>query len=295
MNLAAYLERRRTEVDAVLDRLLPQPDGPGGTVGRAMRYAVEAGGKRIRPILALTCGEICGGSAADLAAPAAALELVHTYSLIHDDLPAMDNDDLRRGKPTVHRAFGEAAAILAGDALNTLAFEILAGHPAGDAHAERRTRALTLVARRSGIEGMVGGQIADLEAERQAPDEELLHWIHGHKTAALLSASTELGAIHAGAGDAVCSAMAEYGRQLGLAFQIADDILDCTSTASDLGKTPGKDHRAGKATFPALYGVERSRTRAREALGRATAALDAVDLLDERLEALADFTIRRAG
>ena len=295
MNLEAYLVRRRAEVEAALDRLLPRPEGPGATVARAMRYAIEAGGKRLRPILALTCCEVCGGSAVELEAPAVALELIHTYSLIHDDLPAMDDDDLRRGKPTVHRAFGEAEAILAGDALNTLAFELLATYPDGDAHAARRTRAVMLVARRSGIDGMVGGQIADLEAERREPDAERLHWIHRYKTAALFAAATELGALHAGADDGVCAALAEYGRQLGLAFQIADDILDCTSTAADLGKTPGKDRDVGKATFPALYGLERSRERARDAVQLARRSLDEVGLLDERLAALANFTVQRAG
>lgn len=294
MNLATYLTRRRAEIDTVLDGLLPHPEGPGATVARAMRYAVEAGGKRLRPILALTCCEACGGSAAESEVPAAALELIHTYSLIHDDLPAMDDDDLRRGKPTVHRAFGEAEAILAGDALNTLAFELLATYPKGDAHAARRSRAVSLVARLSGIDGLVGGQIADLEAERREPDAERLHWIHRHKTAALLAAATELGAIHAAADDVACAAMGEYGRQLGLAFQIADDILDCTSSAADLGKTPGKDHQAGKTTFPSMYGLEGSRVRARDAVQRATRALDEVNLLDERLEALARFTVQRA-
>jgi geranylgeranyl diphosphate synthase type II len=295
VNLPAYLAHRRAEVEAALERLLPPADGPGATVARAMRYAVQAGGKRIRPILVLTCCEVCGGSASELEAPAVALELIHTYSLIHDDLPAMDDDDLRRGRPTVHRAFGQAEAILAGDALNTLAFELLATYPLGDEHAARRSRAVALVARRSGIAGMVGGQIADLEAENCQADEERLHWIHRHKTAALLSASTELGAIHASAGDAACAALAEYGRQLGLAFQIADDILDCTSTAADLGKTPGKDRQVGKATFPALYGLERSRKRAHDAVQHALDALDAVGLRDERLESLAHFIVQRAG
>ncbi len=295
MNLEPYLAQRRAEVEVALERVLPAAEGPGATVARAMRYAVQAGGKRIRPILALTSCEICGGSSAEVETPAVALELIHTYSLIHDDLPAMDDDDLRRGKPTVHRAFGEAEAVLAGDALNTLAFELLATHPVGEAHAARRTRAVALVARRSGIEGMVGGQIADLEAESRPVDEERLHWIHRHKTAALLAASTELGAIHAGAGDTVCAALAEYGRQLGLAFQIADDILDCTSTEAELGKTPGKDRRAGKSTFPALYGLEASRKRAHDAVEQALRALDEVGLLDERLEALANFSVQRAG
>ena len=295
MNLADYLAARRDEVESALERFLPPEKGPGATVARAMRYAVQAGGKRIRPILALTSCEVCGGSSEAAEGPAVALELIHTYSLIHDDLPAMDDDDLRRGRPTVHRAFGEAEAILAGDALNTLAFEVLARYPNGDAHALARSRAVELVARRSGIEGMVGGQIADLEAESQPANEERLHWIHQHKTAALLSASTELGAIHAGATQDVCQALAEYGRRLGLAFQIADDILDCTSTVADLGKTPGKDLRAGKATYPALYGLAGAQERAQEAVEGAIQALKQVDLLDERLEALAHFSVQRAG
>jgi len=243
----------------------------------------------------LSCCEACGGRADVAAVPAAAIELIHTYSLIHDDLPAMDDDDLRRGKPTVHRAFGEAVAILAGDALNTLAFAWLAAEPAGDASAARRTRCALLLARRSGLEGMVGGQIADLEAEGSAPDESRLNWIHRHKTAALLSAAAETGAIHAAADDDACDAMAKYGMQLGLAFQIVDDILDCTATSEALGKTAGKDARAGKSTFPALYGLEESRRKAAECVEIACAALDGAGLLDERLEALARFTLARGG
>ncbi|NIM01519.1 MAG: polyprenyl synthetase family protein [Acidobacteria bacterium] len=295
MNLDVYLSQRRAEVERALERFLPTPEGPGATITRAMRYAVQAGGKRLRPILALTACDVCGGSSSAVQAPAVALELIHTYSLIHDDLPAMDDDDLRRGKPTVHKAFGEAEAILAGDALNTLAFELLANHPEGELYATRRTRAVSLVARRSGIDGMVGGQIADLEAENGAADEQRLHWIHRHKTAALLSASSELGAIHAGADDGACAAFSDYGRQLGLAFQIADDILDCTSTATDLGKTPGKDRHVGKLTFPALYGIDGSRERALDAVQRALESLERVGALDERLEALARFSVERAG
>jgi len=293
MNVEAYLKDRRVEVEATLGSRMPAAEGPGATVIRAMRYAVEAGGKRLRPILALTCCEACGGHARIAAVPAAAIELIHTYSLIHDDLPAMDDDDLRRGKPTVHRAFGEAVAILAGDALNTLAFEWLADEPAGDEHAARRTRCTILLARRSGIAGMVGGQVADLEAEGETPAAATVDWIHRHKTAALLSAAAETGAIHAAADDGACAAMAEYGNQLGLAFQIVDDILDCTATSEALGKTAGKDEQAGKATFPALYGLDESRRRATECIERACTVLDDAHLLDQRLEGLARFTLAR--
>jgi geranylgeranyl diphosphate synthase type II len=295
VNIGAYLDARRDEVEATLRARLPRPEGPAATLVRALRYAVEAGGKRLRPILALTCCEACDGDAAHVAVPAAALELIHTYSLIHDDLPAMDDDDLRRGKPTVHRVFGEAEAILAGDALNTLAFEWLATYPPGDEFAARRARVTALVAQRTGLGGMVGGQIADLEAEGQPADEERLGWIHRHKTAALLSAAAETGAIHAGADGAACAAMAGYGQQLGLAFQIVDDILDRTATSAALGKTPGKDQRAGKSTFPALYGLDESRRRAQQCVERALACLSSAGLRDARLAALARFTLARGS
>jgi geranylgeranyl diphosphate synthase type II len=260
----------------------------------AMRYAVTAGGKRLRPVLALAACEACGGETTAALQPAAALELIHTYSLIHDDLPAMDDDDLRRGRPTVHRAFGEAEAILAGDALHTLAFDVLARFPLG-APAERRLAAVAIVARRAGLAGMVGGQMADLEAERTSPDPERVRWIHVHKTAALIAASTELGAVHAGAGAPQRQALAAYGEALGLAFQIADDVLDCTATAEALGKTPGKDARAGKATYPALYGLDASHRRAAELVEQALGALRAHGLLSAPLEALARFAVARSA
>ncbi len=291
--LQAYLAERRSQVEATLDRLLAPAGGPASTVVEAMRYAVLAGGKRLRPILALAACEACGGQASDVLEPAAALELLHTYSLVHDDLPAMDDDDLRRGRPTLHRAFSEATAILAGDALHTRAFEILVTRPTGDAAAARRTAAAAVVAARAGVEGMVGGQIADLEAERSAADAERLEWIHAHKTAALLSACAEVGAIHGCASAPVRAALATYGQALGLAFQIADDVLDCTATAEDLGKTPGKDGRAGKTTYPALFGLSGARSRAGAWVERATAALDSVGLRDEILVALARFAITR--
>jgi len=262
MKIAPYLESRRAEVDRALEGLLPSPAGPAARLAEAMRYAVFSGGKRLRPVLALAACEAFGGREADVLEPAAALELVHTYSLVHDDLPAMDDDDLRRGRKTAHKAFGEAEAILAGDALLTLAFEILATRPSGAAAAARRGEAVALVALRAGHAGMVGGQLADLEAERRPPDPGTLEWIHRHKTGALLSASVELGALHAGAAPEDRAAMARYGDALGLAFQIADDVLDRTASAEALGKTPGKDEKSGKATYPALLGIEASRREA---------------------------------
>ena len=293
MNLDAYLSERRLRIDAALERLLPAPSGPASTVAAAMRHAVLAPGKRLRPILAIAACEACGGSVDDVLEPASALELLHTYSLVHDDLPAMDDDDLRRGRPTVHRAFSEAAAILAGDALHTLTFEILATRPEGDGAAIRRTHAAAIVALRAGTTGMVGGQIADLEAEGTPPDAERLEWIHAHKTAALLSASAEVGAIHAGADATVRSALGRYGHALGMAFQIADDLLDRTATAQDLGKTPGKDLKVGKATYPALFGLSASRERAEAWVERALESLVAIDRLSEPLRAIARFAVTR--
>jgi len=281
-------------IEQELDRLLPQAGGPGATVAEAMRYATLGGGKRLRPVLCLAACEAGGGDPAAVLAPAAAVEMVHTYSLIHDDLPAMDDDDLRRGRPTVHRQYGEAVAILAGDALLTLAFEILASKPEGDDRAARRALAVAVVAHRAGVFGMVGGQVADMQAEHSAPDGDRLEWIHAHKTAALLSASAEIGAIHAGSSDAVRRALREYGHALGMAFQIADDVLDVTSSAEILGKTPGKDLRAGKTTWPALFGVERARLEAHRRAEIAARALDGVPSDTSFLRELARYAAERA-
>jgi geranylgeranyl diphosphate synthase type II len=258
-----------------------------------MRYAVFGGGKRLRPLLAIAACEALGGARDNVVHASAALEMIHTYSLVHDDLPAMDDDDLRRGRPTVHKVFGEAEGILAGDALLTLAFEVLATRPAGDEAAGRRADAVALVARRAGLGGMVGGQIADLEAERTTPDRATLEWIHAHKTGALLAASAELGAVHAGAGAAERAAMAAYGASLGLAFQIVDDILDRTASAEDLGKTPGKDERAGKVTFPGLLGIEASRQEAARLMEQARASLPATVRDRDLLDALAGLAVER--
>jgi geranylgeranyl pyrophosphate synthase len=294
MTLAAYLERARADVDGMLETLLPKPEGPAARLVEAMRYAVFSGGKRLRPILALASCEAFGGNVGDVLAPAAALELVHTYSLIHDDLPAMDDDDLRRGRPTAHKAFGEAEAILAGDALLTLAFEVVATRPPGGVAAPRRAEAVAVLARRAGLSGMVGGQLADLEAERKPPTEAPLEWIHRHKTGALLAASVEIGALHAGAAASDLAAIGGYGEALGLAFQITDDVLDRTSSAEALGKTPGKDEKSGKATYPALLGLDASR---REAGRLVASALDAIpsSVRDRSfLEALARYAVDRA-
>jgi geranylgeranyl pyrophosphate synthase len=273
----------RQDIEAALAHVLADPTGPAATVRKAMRHAVLGGGKRLRPLLTLAVCRACGGRTEDALLPAAALELVHAYSLVHDDLPAMDDDALRRGRPTVHVAFGEAAAILAGDALLTLAFELLATHPGGEAAAGRRAEAVRTVARAAGASGMVGGQQADLEAERRTSGElppGHLRWIHAHKTGALLAAAAELGALHAGWDAERRLPLARFGEALGLAFQIADDILDATASREALGKTPGKDARSGKATYPLLFGLEESRRMAEEEMEAALAELRTAGIPD---------------
>ena len=287
MTAIERLQSWKRDVDATLDELLPVDDGPAGTVAQAMRYAVLGGGKRLRPQLALAACEACGADPHRIYAAAAAIELLHTYSLVHDDLPAMDDDDLRRGRPTVHRQFSEAVAVLAGDALHTLAFELLAEYPSGDASAAHRLAAVSALARAAGLAGMVGGQVADLEAEGGAPvDAQRLGWIHRHKTGALFVASLEIGAIHADADHRQLEALRGFGRKLGLAFQVADDLLDRTATAEELGKTPGKDERTAKSTYPALYGMDGARNRAVELLDGAQSELTTEGLATEPLQAL---------
>ncbi len=295
MSVDAVLADLRGRVDTTLANLLPVSTGPDRVLAEAMRYAVLGGGKRLRPLVVLASCTACGGCADDALEPAAALELIHAYSLAHDDLPAMDDDDLRRGKPTLHRVFGEAAAILAGDALLTLAFEVLARAPAGTAWAHARAEAVGVVASRAGRAGMVGGQQADLDAEGAEVGAEAVEWIHRHKTGALLSACAEVGAIHAGANGARREALARYGAELGLAFQITDDILDVTATAGALGKTPGKDTRARKATYPARFGVAPARDEAQRSVGEALRALADAQVHDEVLTHLARYAVSRAG
>ena len=266
----AFLTSARARVDTWLDALLPKAGTGPGRLHEAMRYSLFAGGKRLRPAMALAAFEAAGGSG-DAALPfAGALELVHTYSLIHDDLPSMDDDDLRRGKPTSHKVFGEAMAILAGDALHSLAFESLLSRTSPPATA----RDLGVVlARAAGETGMVGGQVEDLAATGERPDAARLERMHAGKTAALFAAACEGGGRAANPPAAVVDALRAFGLELGLAFQIVDDVLDETSTAEQLGKTPGKDRRATKMTYPALEGVPAARERARARLDRALAAL----------------------
>lgn len=285
--LREYLKERVRQVDAELDRLTPGETTPPEVIHRAMRYSLFAGGKRIRPVLCLEAGRaVAGEDVEGIHAVAASLELVHTYSLIHDDLPALDNDDLRRGRPTNHKVFGEAMAILAGDALLTLAFEVLGR--TGDA------RLVQELASASGtVGGMIGGQVHDLEGENATPTAELLERIHRAKTGALLRASVRLGALHAGATAEQLDSLSRYGEHAGLAFQIVDDVLDIEQSSETLGKTAGKDAEQHKITFPAVYGLAASKRMAEEQRRLAHDALAEFGDRARRLRELADLIVER--
>lgn len=291
LSIDDYLEFERVRVDRELDRILPPEVEPPGPIHRAMRYSVLAGGKRLRSILCLESGRLFGVDDEVLLSAAAALELVHTYSLIHDDLPAMDNDDLRRGKPTSHRVFGEAMAILAGDGLLTLAFEIIS-RP-GAIPAELQLQLIHELACALGTRGLIGGQVADLAAVDNDVSEETLHYIHRSKTGALMCAAARIGALVAGASDDDLARVTRYGERVGLAFQIGDDLLDVLGTEQELGKTVGKDSDQQKATYPAFYGVEESRRRAELLVGEAADALAPYGPAARRLTEIADFLITR--
>jgi geranylgeranyl diphosphate synthase type II len=292
MTLADYIAYQQKRVDAALDRWVPAETQDPATIHQAMRYSLFAGGKRVRPLLAIAAAEAVKPGIKGVEDAACALELVHTYSLIHDDLPALDNDDLRRGRPTCHKVYGEAMAILAGDALLTLAFEVLARLHEVDA--ERRIALVAELAAAAGtVGGMIGGQVHDLQGEGQPPAKQLLHAIHRAKTGALLRASVRMGAIYARASAAQLAALTEYGEHVGLAFQIIDDILDVEQTSEALGKTAGKDAQQRKITFPAVYGLEASRAMAEQ---ERTAAHAAVEPFGERalwLRQLADLIVQR--
>jgi geranylgeranyl diphosphate synthase type II len=291
MNLRDYLAHQQQLVEAELDRLVPPESAPPETIHRAMRYSLFAGGKRIRPILCMESAYAAGGEIDGVTACACSLELIHTYSLIHDDLPALDNDDYRRGKLTNHKVFGDAMAILAGDSLLTLAFQVLAQLPAAD---DRKTRLIAELATASGtVGGMIGGQVADLEGEGKTPTAELLESIHRAKTGALLRASLRMGTIYAGASDEQYGALSCYGEHIGLAFQIVDDILDVEESSAALGKTAGKDAAQHKITFPAVYGLETSHRMAEEECARAHQVLAPFGERAARLHELADHIVRR--
>lgn len=280
--LSTYFAERIKLIDEALDRWLPAEQQQPTRLHQAMRYSVFAGGKRIRPILMLAACEAVGGDAQDALSAACAIEMIHTYSLIHDDLPAMDDDDLRRGQPTNHKVFGEAVAILAGDALLTEAFVMLSRQQSWG-HAGRQV--LELMARNAGARGMVGGQVVDMDSEDSEVDLETLEYIHNHKTGALLSAAIEAGALIGGATEIQFDALRRYGKAAGLAFQVADDILDIVADQEALGKDVGSDVDRGKATYPALLGLEGAKLRADELM---TEALNAVEGFDRKAQPLRD-------
>ncbi len=291
MELKAYLAARQKEVERALHRSLPKENVKPATIHKAMRYSLFAGGKRLRPILCLAAAEACGGKTAAALPLACAVECIHTYSLIHDDLPSMDNDDFRRGRPTCHKAFGEGIAVLAGDALLTIAFEIVA-----EAEADSRYKLQDLlreIAVGAGSRKLIAGQVADLEAEGKKISRADLRYIHENKTAALLTTSVRLGAMSANASGRQIAAMTNFGRALGLAFQVIDDILDLTQTSEKLGKSAGKDVAAQKATYPAVIGLEKSRREAKRLTSRAHASLEPFGAGAEKLRGIATYLLQR--
>ena len=291
MDLKDYLADRAALVDAAMDAYLPPAKERPSTIHEAMRYAVFAGGKRLRPVLCIAAAEACGGVAADALAPACAVELMHTYSLVHDDLPAMDDDDLRRGRPTCHKVYGEGMAVLCGDALLTEAFAILAQAPVTKRYGTRDH--IAELASTGGSLKLIGGQVMDLEGEGKSLTKRELVRIHEAKTAALLTCSLRLGAMTANATPAKLEALTVFGHQLGLAFQVIDDILDVTQSTEVLGKTAGKDQAVGKATYPAIIGLQASRREAAKLTKAALAALDPFGRKGARLREIADYLLAR--
>jgi geranylgeranyl diphosphate synthase, type II len=291
MDLSRYLKAQTALVDRALDRFLPKATAKPPTIHKAMRYSLFAGGKRLRPVLTLAAAEACGGSVDNALPAACAVECIHTYSLVHDDLPCMDDDDLRRGRPTNHKVFGEGIAVLAGDALLTVAFEILA--KTTPARRYPVAAQITELAHAAGSRWLVGGQVADLEGEGRTLSAVELEYIHRCKTAALLTTSIRLGAMSANATDEQLKALTTFGESVGLAFQVIDDILDVTQSSEKLGKTAGKDAHAQKATYPAIHGLEKSRQTARRLTAKARASLIPLKAKGATLQALADYLLAR--
>jgi len=286
------LKQGQALTDAALDRLIPLETQHPESIHKAMRHSVFAGGKRLRPVLCMEAGRMVAGSLPKkIEELGAALEMLHTYSLIHDDLPALDNDDLRRGRPTCHKVFGDALAILAGDALQTQAYEVLARL---ECPAEARVRIIEEIARGTGtLDGMIGGQVVDLEAEHTHPTAQMLEYIHRAKTAALITASLVSGGLYAGARNSEVARLRSFGLSVGLAFQIVDDVLDVTQTSEQLGKTAGKDTAAQKATYPALFGIDESVHKADSLVSAAFEELESFGERGETLKELARYLVER--
>jgi geranylgeranyl diphosphate synthase type II len=295
MDIVPYLEKKKQAIDSMLEQIMPGEAEFPPRLHQAMRYALLAGGKRLRPILALAAAEAVGGDPAAILKEACALELIHTYSLIHDDLPAMDNDAVRRGMPTTHTVFGEALAILAGDALLTEAFVILSSCLNSCSNPQPTIEIIKLIAEAAGSRGLIGGQVVDLESEGKDIDEHLLEYIHSHKTGCLITASILLGATLAGGTPEQRSRLRDYGSAIGLAFQITDDILDVTESTQTLGKTAGSDQKKKKATYPALHGIEEARRRQHALYATALAALQPFDEKADALRYIARYIIERTA
>lgn len=289
--LKSYIEARATEVDAALDGFLPGQRLRPSTIHEAMRYSVFAGGKRLRPVLCLAAAEACGGEVGDAMAPACAVEVLHTYSLVHDDLPSMDDDDLRRGRPTCHKVYGEAIAVLTGDALLTEAFAILAQTPASKRYGVAEY--VAELAETGGSRRLIGGQVLDLEGEGRSLSKAQLVRIHEAKTAALLTSSIRLGAMSANATPRKLEALTTFGHSLGLAFQVIDDILDVTQSTEVLGKTAGKDEAVDKATYPAILGLDKARKEAARLTRKSLAALEPLGRKAGRLQQIAEYLLKR--
>src|ERR1700732_2588970 len=289
MNLKSYLQSRQKTIDRALGGYLPKENVRPATIHKAMRYSLFAGGKRLRPILTLAAAEACGGKIDNALPFACAMECIHTYSLVHDDLPSMDNDDLRRGRPTCHKVFGDGIAVLAGDALLNLAFEIVScAKPTSRYNMSILLREVSVAA---ASQKLIAGQVADLEAEGHETDRTQLRYIHENKTAAILTTSVRLGAMSANANPKQLVAITKFGRALGLAFQVIDDILDVTQTSEKLGKSAGKDIAAKKATYPAVIGLDKSRAEAKRLTKQAHDALSIFGTKAEALHALANYLL----
>ncbi len=298
MEIKTYLTEQKKRVEKALLKYTPLPEDPFARHLESVRYSLFVGGKRIRPILCLAAAEAVSDSTEisdDLYPICCALECIHTYSLIHDDLPAMDNDDLRRGKPTNHTIYGEAGAILAGDALLTWAFDLLSAQKKSSISSENRLRIIQVIARAAGTFGMVGGQALDIENENTTFPFKMLETIHKSKTGALITASVLSGAIGAGASDKQLHHLRKYGDKIGLAFQIVDDLLDVTCTTEELGKTAGSDAEHGKATYPAYFGIDETRNKAKEAVENAVESLASFDNKAEPLRMLARYIYDRSN
>lgn len=294
MELKVYLEKKRTIVEEALDRFFPRPEGPASDVIEAMRYSLFAGGKRLRPILCIAGTASVGGDERDVLPVACALELIHTYSLIHDDLPAMDDDDMRRGKPTCHKAFGEAVAILAGDGLLTEAFHLMGRKDLSrPVSSPALLKVIPMIASASGYQGMVGGQVVDIQSEGKEVDASVVEFIHTHKTGALITASVVSGALIGGGSAGQIESIQAYGQKIGLAFQVADDILDIEGDTRTLGKGVGNDERKGKITYPSVLGLDKSKEIQRAMVKGAVESLGSFDNRADPLRDIAHYIIER--